>query len=1211
MALQESLERQNLGHCISVTPHLAFRAGNFGGIRFTNSLWRMSLIDIQQAVEEYGEGVQHLSSSDSTTEGSYYGELESLFETVLNELDLPSDVRTHTSEERSDRWRDQPDIAIYDRGGDFPLILGEVKLPNQDLVQMAMSTDQENQVGRYLAQTNAVLLSNIRGFGLVVPSSDYSGDGPVPTEHREFIEQVDLWPNSAAFQRGEPADTTRAEGLRDLVEFAVSSFSPIGDPETLARVLALQARRAKEELPTYFTSAVSSLVDDFGDALGITFEDDEGEEFFRSSLIQTVYYGLFAGWILWAREDHDEEFDWRRLPDYITIPFLGELFYEIQHPRRIDELNIAPSLDLASETLERVDQDRFFDRITIPSLGSEEDDPERAASTAIVYFYEPFLATFDPELRKELGVWYTPPEIVRYQVRKVDELLRTELGCERGFADERVVVLDPACGTGAYLIEVLSCIAETLRDEGIEAELGETLLQASRDRVLGFEVLTAPFVVAHLQLHLILDSLGARPDEEHRPGVFLTNALTGWEEEEQIELHFPELQEERDAAHSVKTEKQIIVVLGNPPYNRFTSAAVDEEKELVDAYKGVHRDNDGNQVGATELYRKWGIQKHLLKDLYIRFFRIAEKRIGEEADHGVVSYISNNSYLAGRSHPVMRESLLTTFDEMWVDNLHGNRNASERTPWGGSCETIFSSDNAGGIKVGTAVSTLVKRDESDVAPEDTDIHIRDFWGDAEKKRKALLRSLSLEEWSEDRRERATNRPEGPRPYEQFQAKERQKWKLVLYSATGGYEDWYSIDELFPESVQGVNPNRGISGSVICMDRDVLADRMQDYFSDLSFSELSERYPELCKDRARYDPKSTRDELRRKAAFEDDRVVPYSIFPLDGRYLYYETREKLLNEHRPGLWRSLDDNDFLVAVPQPRRRSESIPLFTKTAFDLHLHDRGSVGFPAKFVPEDRPEDLFNSSSQTAKANLEPAFWNRIKSEWGKEGDLTSDDAIQFTQDLFRVCLALGHSPQYQEDHRDTLQQDWARVPIPKDQDVFESLVEVGDQIATLLEPFTSPRNVIRDLLGQGLTSELARLSRRGGGTVREEDLVVDISYFAHAKGKWVDRPWNADETAVEELGERTGDLYLNDEIYLSNVPEQVWRFELGGYPVIKKWLGYRQARFRDGAPLTLSEKDMLRQVVHRLSALLVLHPRLDELYDQSISDPWRLEEAEEE
>jgi predicted helicase len=144
-----------------------------------------------------------------------------------------------------------------------------------------------------------------------------------------------------------------------------------------------------------------------------------------------------------------------------------------------------------------------------------------------MYFYEPFLEAFDPDLRKELGVWYTPTQVIRYQVAKIDRLLREELGCPRGFADERVVVLDPACGTGAYLIEVLRYTARQLEIEGADATLAAKLVDAACRRFIGFEILTAPFVIAQLQLYLLLARVGLPPDEKHRPAVFLTNALTG------------------------------------------------------------------------------------------------------------------------------------------------------------------------------------------------------------------------------------------------------------------------------------------------------------------------------------------------------------------------------------------------------------------------------------------------------------------------------------------------------------------------------------------------------------------------------------------------------------------------------------------------------------------------------------------------------------
>ena len=150
---------------------------------------------------------------------------------------------------------------------------------------------------------------------------------------------------------------------------------------------------------------------------------------------------------------------------------------------------------------------------------------------AVQYFYEPFLEAFDPALRKEMGVWYTPPEVVKYMVARVDTALKEELGIADGLADPRVLVLDPCCGTGAYLVEVLEHIARSLAARGEDALLAEELKRAATERVFGFEILPAPFVVAHLQLGLTLQrhgALGEMDPDARRVGVFLTNALTGW-----------------------------------------------------------------------------------------------------------------------------------------------------------------------------------------------------------------------------------------------------------------------------------------------------------------------------------------------------------------------------------------------------------------------------------------------------------------------------------------------------------------------------------------------------------------------------------------------------------------------------------------------------------------------------------------------------------
>jgi hypothetical protein len=507
---------------------------------------------------------------------------------------------------------------------------------------------------------------------------------------------------------------------------------------------------------------VKPLLDDYRQALGLSFnvDDEKGDRFFRSSLVQTAFYSLFAAWVLWDRAaEHDAQFEIDDAHAYLPIPFLDALLHDIRHPKRLQALGLEDHLARAIATLNRVDRPLFRARMTFPTID------EQTTTAAITYFYEPFLEAFDPKLRDELGVWYTPPEIVRYQVRRVHHILKTELGRPRGLADHEVVVLDPCCGTGAYLLEVARCIADEARVDGDEAAIGLELSRAFHERVIGFEILTAPFAIAQLQLYLLLDSLGAKPALDKRLAIFLTNALSGWRDSGDIKLTFLEMREEFDASQKVKQQAKIIVVIGNPPYDAFAGAAQSEEAELVAHYKGIElvddldrktkqvkRDEFGKpkkkQRGQSLLYAEYGVRKQLLDDLYIRFFRLAEERIGEAAEYGVVSYISNSSYLTGRSHPLMRKSLLSSFHNVWIDNLNGDKYRTGKlipAGWpgaGSNDQSAFTTDiDPRGIQPGTAVSTWVKRTDAKTGSAVTNVLYRDFWGLANNKRAKLIASL--------------------------------------------------------------------------------------------------------------------------------------------------------------------------------------------------------------------------------------------------------------------------------------------------------------------------------------------------------------------------------------------------------------------------------------------------------------------------------------
>ena len=302
-------------------------------------------------------------------------------------------------------------------------------------------------------------------------------------------------------------------------------------------------------------------------------------------------------------------------------------------------------------------------------------------------------------------------------VARVDKALKDDLGIADGLAAENVYVLDPCCGTGAYLAETLRRIAANLEGQGLGALTGARVKKAAMERVFGFEIMPAPFVVAHLQVGLTMQDLDAplADDGAERAGIFLTNALTGWEPQKQKLLAIPELAEERDRAEEVKQKKPILVILGNPPYNGFAGMAVDEERDLSDAYRTTRRVRRPEGQG--------------LNDLYVRFFRMAERRIAEKTGQGVVCFISNYSWLDSLSCPGMRERYLEAFDAIRIDNLNGDKYRTGKVaPDGSPDPSIFSTpDDPVGIQVGTAVAMLVRKAEHAPAPN---VQFRNLWGRA-------------------------------------------------------------------------------------------------------------------------------------------------------------------------------------------------------------------------------------------------------------------------------------------------------------------------------------------------------------------------------------------------------------------------------------------------------------------------------------------------
>ena len=1064
----------------------------------------------------------------------------------------------------------------------------EVKPPSDDVMSVALST----QVRSYLETYGLILVTNLREFVLV----RRNGQGE-PTILESFMlapSEAEFWVLAAHPHR---AANELEERFLEYLRRVMLAKAELASPKQVAWFLASYARDARARIEHADLQALTAVRTALESSLGLTFEGEKGDHFFRSTLIQTLFYGLFSAWVLWCRGHGDnEDFDWKDAQWSLHVPMIRALFEQVSQPGKLLPLHLVEPLDWAAGVLNRVDRAQFF------TTFSEEQ--------AVQYFYEPFLEEFDPVLRKDLGVWYTPDEIVRYQVERVDHVLRTELDIPRGFADPRVVVLDPCCGTGTYLVEVLRRIKHTLDDEGLDALSVQDVKVAAMTRIHGFEIMPAPFVVAHLQLGLLLTSMGAPLQNEERAGVYLTNSLTGWSpspsgvhERTREELLFPEMTDERDAARNIKQEEQILVVLGNPPYNAFAGVHAEEEGDLVDCYK------DGLNIAVQD--GGWGIRKFNLDDLYVRFFRIAERRITEgRPGRGVVSYISNYSYLGDPSFVVMRKRLNEEFDAMWFDNMNGDSRATgKRTPDGRPDPSVFSTEyHSVGIKVGTAIATLVRTSPRHQAPT---VYYRNFWGAS--KRQDLLESLTT----------VTNPV-----YTTALPSAANKYSFRPRGDTSTYDTWPKLTELCEESPSnGLMEKRG--GALIDTDRSLLDLRMRKYYdANVSWNELVALGHPLQYAAAGFVPPEARQKALATERFDESRIRRYALRPFDSRWSYYTQVGSVWNRPRPTLWKQCWlGNSFLMSRVYSSSNPEGVPFFwTSILSDDHFLTPDASCFPLRlkrvsvdakpdkdmvgqmFAPKTPVDEIITANLSTSARSYLALL------------DITDVDGNTETAGIVWMhALAVGFSPAYLTENADGIRQDWPRIPLPTTRALLQSSAALGKTVVALLDT---------EIPVDGVSVGAVRPELRSVGSLQVSpghvldpaagDLGITAGWghggkdgvTMPGKGRLTKRDYSAPELEAIEagagaigitlddalalLGRQTYDVWLDDLAFWQNVPVNVWNYVIGGYQVIKKWLSYRE-RTLLGRDLTIDEARYVTEMVRRLSALILLQPQLDENY----------------
>ena len=715
-------------------------------------------------------------------------------------------------------------------------------------------------------------------------------------------------------------------------------------------------------------------------------------EDFADLFAQTITYGLFA-----ARTRAGNGFNRRAAFNNIphTIGVLRDLFRYISH---LDfPAPLAWCVDDIAEVLAVADAPGILNDYYREGKGS---DP-------IVHFYETFLAQYDPGERERRGVYYTPEPVVGYIVRSLHGLLKTEFGKSDGLASDGVTLLDPAAGTMTFVARAAQQAVAEFEARYGSGGRGDFIRHHILRNFYALELMMAPYAVGHLKMSFFLEELGHRLDDDERVPFYLTNTL---DTEELKQTQIPGLSalaEESRLAGEVKKQTPILLILGNPPYSGHSSNKGKWIRGLIDEYKQV----DGKPLG--EKNPKW------LQDDYVKFLRFAQWKI-EQAGRGVVGMITNHSYLDNPTFRGMRQSLMRTFDDIHILDLHGNSLKKETCPDGSPDKNVFD------IRQGVAIAFFVKRGSKQEC--DAVVHHAELYGRRERKYDWL-----------DAHDHGSTEWQNLNPVSPFYLFVPRDEALEA-----GYRRFISITEVFPVNSVGIVTAR--DGLTIRWSNQEAWNTVR-AFSGMD-PELARQTYELGKDTRDWKVTMAQNDLL-DSGLTRENVVPILYRPFDIRYTYYTGRSRgFICMPRPEVMRHMLAGENLALMMPKQHKDEFGALATKfisahksvAAYDINYH------FPLYLYPTADRSDLF--------AHLEPS---------DRQSNLNSELVAVLAEahgrapspeEIFHYIYAILYAPAYREKYAEFLQREFPRVPFTADRELFAKLAALGARLADL-HLLTSP------------------------------------------------------------------------------------------------------------------------------------------------------------
>lgn len=905
----------------------------------------------------------------------------------------------------------------------------------------------------------------------------------------------------------------KAEDLQALLDrFLGFSLPKAFTAETLAVELAKRTRFLRDVVAQQLAQEKDTpgVLAGFFEAFQTYLIGTLTPEDFADLFAQTITYGLFA-----ARTRAGDGFSRRAAFDNIphTIGVLRDLFRFISLGDLPEQL--AWCVDDIAEVLAVADAPGILARYYRDGKGR---DP-------VVHFYETFLAQYDPAERERRGVYYTPEPVVGYIVRSLHGILKTDFGKRDGLASDGVTLLDPAAGTMTFIARAAEQAVAEFEAKYGKGGRADFIRRHILKNFYAFELMMAPYAVGHLKMSFFLEELGHRLADDERVPFYLTNTLDNEELEQSRLPGFSALAEESRLAGNVKKQTPILVILGNPPYSGISTNMGEWITGLIEDYKYV----DGKHFGE---------KKHWLQDDYVKFLRFAQWKI-EQAGRGVVGMITNHGYLDNPTFRGMRQSLMRTFDDIYVLDLHGNALKKETCPDGSPDKNVFD------IRQGVCIAFFVKR--GGATKGDVVVRHAECYGSREVKYDWLN--------GHDQKKTRWQTLEPKTPFYFFVPRNE--------DAAEQYQTFVPVGDVFPVSVTGIVTAR--DGFVLDFDKSGLLRRIGQ-FRDLSLTDEFVRHAHKLKDTRGWKLGARRKDM---AKLEDwrDYVVPCLYRPFDTRPLYYHPY--MVDWGRPEVMRHMlaGENLALVTCRQLAKSGwqhvwASDGLVENCLVSNRTRECG-YAFPLYLYPEpDRPEKtrpgigryvptmLFEPRAAYGgrKPNLNPALVAALTAAYGK---------APTPEDIFHYVYAVLYAPAYRTKYAEFLKSDFPRIPFTAEAKLFRRLASLGEKLVGL-----------HLLKSPDLDPPACRFEGEGNNRVE--------------KGRQTGLRYDTDDERV----------YINAEQHFAPVPEAVWTYQIGGYQVCEKWLKDRRDR-----RLELDDIRAYCRIVTALGRTIELQGQIDAFYPE--------------